>query len=298
MPKKHTIAIEEERLTVQGRWVRVAKVASEHYDALAEPEQTLSRIRQANPGVDVVTFLQNIPDQEPRYPYKMEWDTLAVLPIQSYDDWWAGISCKTRNLVRKASKKGVVIRQTWLDEAFLRGVEQIYAESPVRQGKKFLHYGKDHERIRADLATFEGRSEFYGAYSGDELTGFIKFVEGRGFASLMHIFSSIASRDLSPTNALLDHAVSLCAQRRIPYLHYGDWARGGLGLFKRNHGFVEHRVPRYWVPVTWRGRIWLDAGCQQSLRERIPPSIKDRIVKIRGLVTQMRFGEAKPVMER
>lgn len=298
MAAKRLIEIRGECLQIEGRFLRIARMPSEHYDSMADPETVLEAIRRNNPGVDVLTFLQGIPEQQPRFSYKRECDVLAVLPIECYDKWWSEISCKTRNLVRKAGKKGVEIRKVALDADFVEGIERIYAECPVRQGKRFLHYQKDAGSIHADLATFEGRSEFYGAYREGELIGFIKFVEGKGFASLMHIFSSLSSRDLSPTNALLDHAIRLCAERGIPYLHYGDWSRGGLGLFKRNHGFLPHSVPRYWVPFTAKGGLWLAAGFHRPVRERIPAGLKDKILGFRRSLNDLWYRDVKPVLGR
>ena len=46
----------------------------------------------------------------------------------------------------------------------------------LRQGRPFWHYGKDIDSVRIENATFSERSDFLGAYCGDELIGFIKLV--------------------------------------------------------------------------------------------------------------------------
>jgi hypothetical protein len=279
---------------VSGKLLRTARIPCEYYDSFDDPEEVLKGLREQARGADAFSFLQGIPDPEPHFPHRQEWDVLGVLPIRSYDEWWKNqISDKTRNVIRKAGKSGLEIRPAQLDDEFVRGVVDIYHESPVRQGKPFVHYGKDFATIKNDLSTFPGRSEFVGAYHQGVLIGFIKFVKGKGFASLMHILSTMASRHLCPTNALIARAVQMCSEQGIPYLHYGLWSRGGLGLFKRNHGFLPHRIPRYWVPLSLRGRLLISLGFHRRLKDRIPESWKDRLVDWRSRLAICRLGRRK-----
>ena len=157
-------------------------------------------------------------------------------------------------------KKGVVLRNVPLDDELVRGIKTIYDESPVRQGKRFKHYGLDLEALHAAHASYLDRSEFVGAFLDDRLIGFIKLVHQPGWSSLMQIISLISERDKAPTNALIAKAVEICAEKQIPRLQYGIWSRRTIGDFKERHAFEEYRVPRYYVPLTPLGQAALALG--------------------------------------
>ncbi len=50
----------------------------------------------------------------------------------------------------------------------------MYNETPMRQGKRFPHYGMTMERAREYAGTFLDRSIYVGAFVGDVMIGFIK----------------------------------------------------------------------------------------------------------------------------
>jgi len=50
------------------------------------------------------------------------------------------------------------------DETLVRGIWEVYNESPVRQGKPNTHYGKDIETVYKEEATFLDHSIFIGAF--------------------------------------------------------------------------------------------------------------------------------------
>jgi len=110
----------------------------------------------------------------------------------------------------------------------------------------------------------------------------------------MQITSTIADRDKAPTNALVAKAVEMCAQRRIGYLHYGIWSKRGLGEFKVANGFVRHEVPRYFVPLTVKGRIMLKMGLHRKLDDYVPERWMDRLLALRSKWTNHRLQAAAP----
>jgi hypothetical protein len=87
----------------------------------------------------------------PSLPYQSEPAGASVLTFKGFDDWWKNLNFKARNKARKAQKCGVELRPAKLDDVFVRGVQVIYNESPLRQGRKFLHYGKSFTTIKARL---------------------------------------------------------------------------------------------------------------------------------------------------
>lgn len=79
-------------------------------------------------------------------------ESLAVLPIQSFDHWWKNeIRSRIRSKIRKAENKGVVVKRVEYDDAFVQGMTDIFNETPVRQGRTFWHYGKDFETVKREF---------------------------------------------------------------------------------------------------------------------------------------------------
>jgi hypothetical protein len=265
------------------RLLRIASLEDELDIDLNDPQHMIEAIRQ-NRGTraDVFTFIQRVPDLAPRYQYHMEWESMAVLEYHDYHHWFNElIDFRCRNKVRKAEKKGVEIRRADFDDDFVRGIMNIYNESPVRQGKRFWHYGKSFEEVKAANTTHLDRSDFIGAYYQGELIGFIKLVYGDRTARTEQIISKLEHRDKAPTNALISKAVELCDQKNVPYLIYGVWSTGSLGEFKQSSGFRKVDLPRYYVPMNVRGKIAIRLGLYKGTKERIPARIRDELTRIR-----------------
>jgi hypothetical protein len=67
-----------------------------------------------------------LPDTSPKYPYPMEWDNIAVLPVSTFDHWWARqIDGKSRNMIRRAEKKGAVVLEAAFDDVIVQGISEI-----------------------------------------------------------------------------------------------------------------------------------------------------------------------------
>jgi hypothetical protein len=275
-------ADEKIRIRVTGRIVRIARLETEYFESLEAPVEFIEGLRRRGARADIFTFMQAVPDTEPRYDYRCVPDSLAVISVTTYEQWWKNqIKDKTRNMVRRAQKAGILVRRVEFSDDLVKGIKDIYDESRLRQGIPFKHYGKDLETLRKAHATFLDRSDFFGAFDGDELIGFIKLVHSKGFSSLMQIVSKMASRDKAPTNALIAKAVETCVEKGIPLLMYGVWSQRGLGDFKRHHAFKRHDVPRYFVPLTAWGRFSLKLGWHRSLKERIPESWTEFAVNLK-----------------
>jgi hypothetical protein len=220
----------------------------------------------------------------------MELDNLAVVPVSSFDHWWSNqVDNKTRNMVRRACKMGVVVREVPFDDSLVQGISGVYNECRQRRGKLFLHFRKDIETVRRENGTFLDRSVFIGAFLGSTLIGFAKLVsdECQGQAGLMQILSMIRHRDKAPTNALIAEAVRSCASRGIPYLVYAKFTyegkqRDGLSDFKKHNGFQPIHLPRYYVPLTVVGRAALGLGLHHSMTRYVPERVLFRLRRIRS----------------
>ena len=275
-------------IIVDGRLIRIARPELDSYESLQHPDVIVDGLRKSSVRVDLFTFMQVVAEPSPKYDYVMEWDNLAAVPVTTFDSWWTRqINNKTRNMVRRAEKKGVQVREVPFDEALVKGITAVYNESRVRQGRPFTHYGLDIQTVRQLEATFLDRSIFIGAFQDDELIGFMKMVtdEDGTQANLMNILSMMKHRDKSPTNALMAAAVRACAERGIRHLLYQNLNYGNkadsLTAFKEANGFQRVEVPRYYVPLTLVGRAALRLRLHHRFVDRLPDRITAKFRHLR-----------------
>ena len=284
-------------IQVQGRLVRIARLDGDKYKFLDDPEPVVAGLKESGLRVDIFTFMQRLPDTFAKYNYPMEWDNLAVLQISTFENWWTDrIGFKARNKAKQALKKGVTIREIPFDDALARGIWEIYNESPVRQGRRFPHYGKTFDQVRGMSSTFLDTSVFIGAYFDEKLIGFIKLTtdDSRAQAGMMHIVSMIRHRDKAPTNALVAQAVRSCADRGISHLVYSNFAygkkeRSGLSDFKERNGFERINLPRYYVPLTGIGWAALRLGLHHKFVDRLPEPLLAKARDLRYSWYKFRF---------
>lgn len=291
----------DRRLAVTGKFLRIAEVHDEIWlegEVLQNPEALIVRLKSEGTKADIFSFGQKIPDTTPQHKYYFEWDNFAVIPLTTYNAWWDGLPQESRRNVRIAGKKGAVIKAVEFDENFVRGISGIYNESPTRQGRAFPHFGKSLETVKKENGTYVERSQFIGAYLGDELIGFIKMVYIDDVASLMQILSKNGHLDKKPMNAMLAKAVELAAERGSKFLVYRKYTYGNvfspLTEFKRRNGFVELKYPRYYIPLTLKGRLAMKLRLHLGLRDALPPGLVTRLTSARSWFNE-KFGPKKSV---
>jgi hypothetical protein len=284
------IKVCEKDIKVTGRMLRIARLERERYERLSDPEAVLNGLRRCGQRVDLFTFMQSLPETEPKYSYPMELDNLAVLPISTFDHWLKHqIRFAPRGRLRQAAKAGVTTREVPFGRELVNAIWEIYNESPVRQGKRFPHYGKDIDTVYREGATHLERSIFLGAFLGERMIGFVKLVldETRTEATTMNIVSLIEHRKKCPTNALIAQAVRSCAERHIPYLVYMKFAYGkrsgdSLSDFKERNGFQRIDLPRYYIPLTPLGRAAFRLGLHHRFSDRVPGPMSAKFREIRA----------------
>ncbi len=256
----------------------------EWYEDVKDP-QAVIRTLQASKGFkpDLFTFWQRLPDTQPRFSYYHEWEEIAALPIQSYDHWWNHqIKSRTRNQIRKAEKEGLVVRECAYDDDFVRGMTAIFNEAPVRQGRKFWHYGKDFATVKKQFSRFIHRETMIGAYYNNELIGLVMLGDAGRYGLTGQIISAMKHRDKSTNNVLIAKTVEICARKGLPYLVYFFWTDDSLAEFKRRCGFEPVRLPRYFVPLTPKGGLALKLGLHRGVKQLLPPRLKASLKKLRS----------------
>jgi hypothetical protein len=285
-----------------GRLLRMARLAADGYDFVDDAKPLVEQLRKAGKRIDIFTFTQGLKDPTPRYEYPMEWDNFAAVPVSTFENWWSNqIRSYPRNRARQAEKRGVVLREVPFSDELVEGIWKVYNECPVRQGRRFRHYGKDLDTVYKEEATFLDSSGFIGAYLNEELIGFVKLMWDRTGtqANLMNIIAMMRHKDKAPTNALIARSVQFCAERQIKYLVYQSFTYGNkkpdsIAHFKEINGFERIEVPRYYVPITGFGAAALRMGLHRRLLDLLPETV---VSKVREFRNQLNNRKLKSIEE-
>jgi hypothetical protein len=277
-------------VVVTGKWIKTAEIKDEGVVqgvTVEDPGSFITKLKESKLAADVFTFVQRPPEITPKYHYPWEWDNWAVISTACFNDWWEKLPQESRKNVRRAAKRGVVVKVVQFDDDLVKGVHRIYNQTPVRDGRLFWHFGKDFETVRRELATYLDRSEFIGAYWNEELIGFLKMVYVDHKATVFHIIAMNEHYDKRPTNALIAKAAEVCEQKVISHLIYtkfvyGNKRQSSLLEFKRRNGFEQVNFPRYYVPLTLRGEVFVRLRLYRGLSGLIPEPILQPLLSLRA----------------
>jgi hypothetical protein len=281
-----------------GKFIRVATVHDEELvegEVVVDPDHFLTQLRASGMSADIFSFAEKPRETKVRHPLYSENDNIAVIPTHNFKEWWEDrLPQESRKNVRRAAKRGVIVKEVPFDDQLVRGIMSIYDETPVRQGRSFWHYAKDFEAVKMENSTYLQRSWFVGAFYNGELIGFLKVIMVDKVATLIQILAKTAHHDKRPMNALLSRTVELCAHRGASYLVYGKFSYGrkrdSLTEFKRRNGFEELTVPRYYVPLTFKGKMALKLGLHHGLARVVPRPLANRLLTARALLLQLYIG--------
>lgn len=298
--RREVVSWRSKEIWVEGSLLRIAHLDGEKYTSAGDPEEIAAVIAASGRRTDLFTFLQHPPDTQPRYPYVMEWDNLAVLPVTSFDNWWNNqIRSVARNRARQAEKKGVIVTEIPFSNELLLGIVAIHNESPLRQGRRFPHYGMTVEGARRYAGTFLDRTRFLAAYFNNQIIGFLKLTlsDTGVHACIVNVLSMMQHRDKAPSNALIAKAVQVCASQGTRYLVYENFTYGkkkndSLSQFKFTNGFRQMDLPRYYIPLTPLGRFALGAGLHRRLSDYCPDLLLERYRNLRRWWYGIRFAKS------
>ena len=276
------ITINSQSYAVTGRLLKLASLEDEWYEDVNDPRAVITTLRHSERTPDIFTFWTRVPETERKYDYHTEWESLAVLPIKSFDHWWTKqIKGTTRNMVRKSQKMGVQIREAVFDDEFVQGMVDIFNETPVRQGFRFWHYGKTFDTVKREFSRFLFREDVIGAYYQNELVGFAMVANAGRYGVIGQFIGKMKHRDKAANNALMAKAVEVCEKRRLPYLVYTTWRETSLVDFKKHSGFQEMKIPRYFVPLTRKGALALKLSLHREMKDRLPETLKRPLKALR-----------------
>jgi hypothetical protein len=285
-----SVEIDGRTVIATGKWLKIATVQDEELlegETVADPTAFVLRLKKSDLKADIFTFAQKLPVPTPKYEYHFEWDNLAAIPITTFSDWWdKRVESSVRRAVRKAAKAGVVVRLAELNDAFVKGIVNINNESPVRQGKPFWHFQKSFDAVKQENSTYAERNAFLGAYYQDELIGFIRMTYADGCANIIQLLTLMKHFDKRTANALVAKAVEVCEGKGISHLLYCNYVyndpESSLTEFKRRNGFEQVLLPRYFIPLTAKGKIALGLKLHRGLVQRIPKPVLMRLLRMRS----------------
>jgi hypothetical protein len=291
------ISLDGRTAVISGRWLKIATIKGETWTAgsgVDDPERIIAKLKQGRSGADIFSFSQKLPHVRLDYPYHAEWDNVAAIPITTFVDWWENrLSQVTRKNVRRAAKRGTLVKTAEFNDEFVNGIVRINNETPFRDGRAFWHFGKDFETVKRDYSAYLERSVFFGAYFEDDLIGFLRIIDLGEIASIMQLLCKNTHYDKRPANSLLAKAVEFCADRGFRYLVYGKYIYGDnagspLTEFKRRNGFEQFAVPTYFVPLTFKGRIAIKLHVHMGMKRLLPKPMTRLAREFRRKIHHMR----------
>lgn len=291
-----TTLVDGRLVFVSSRLVRLARIHDEAWmDTVPVPDPAafIHELKRRRFPADIFTFGPKYPDVTRRFDYYTEWDNVAAVELADFSAWWDALPQESRKNVRKSAKQGVQVVRTAPDSRFAEGVTNIYNETPVRQGRRFSKYGMTVSAVAAELSLLASRSDFIGAYFGEELIGFIKLVYLGDVASILSIVAKNGHADKKTTNALIAKAVEFACARGMKHLLYGKYVYGNkqsspMTEFKRRNGFVQVPIPRYYVPLTLRGGLMTRMRLHRGMVGLLPDRISDLMLRARAVLLSKR----------
>src|SRR5580698_7976564 len=75
-----------DKLITRGKWLRIAQVRGEEMmeNELENPNIHLTALKNDTRRVlkaDIFSFTQKLPATQPKYPYPMDWESVAAIPL-------------------------------------------------------------------------------------------------------------------------------------------------------------------------------------------------------------------------
>jgi poly-beta-1,6-N-acetyl-D-glucosamine synthase len=299
MTAVRSVTIDNRCIVTTGKLLKKAIIESESFEEgemVKDPARFVTELKRSHLPADIFSFAQDVTESKPKFPeLHMEHDNVAAIPLTSYEDWLKNLSQDSRRNVRLAEKRGVKVRVVPFDDAFVQGIKGIYDETPIRQGRRFWHYGKEFSAVKRENGTYVERSSFIGAYLGEEMIGFLKVVYVNQTGSIMQILSKNGHFDKRPANAMIAKAVEAACQKGMTHLiycryTYGNKSDSSIKEFKRRTGFEQMNFPRYYIPLTLKGKMALKLGLHGGLSNVLPSSWLNFLLDIRSKFYEKRYG--------
>jgi hypothetical protein len=274
-------------IKITGRLIKTVQLKEEWDEDIENPEEFIRELKRNRIKGDIFTFCQRLPKSKPEFNYHIEWDSIAAVPIGSYENWIKNqIATNSRNKIKLAVKKDILIKPCEFDDEMVKRILDIYHDTPVMQGAPNLQYNTDFETAKKLNSTFLDRANFFAAFYKNECIGYIKLVYTFKYMRTMGILSKAAYQKLGVMNLLMAKAVEYCSEKQIPYLMYARYNYGKRGSetlkdFKRHMGFESIILPRYYIPLNTWGKIIIKLKLFNDPKEFLPERLIRFLLKLR-----------------
>ena len=291
--------IDNNEMIISGKLVKIIQFKEDWDIDIDDPELVINKIKQNGIKADIFTFIQRLPETKPKFNYYMEWDSVAAIPITTYDNWLKNqVVQNSRKKIGLAKRKNVELKFCDFNDELVNGILEIYHETPVMQGKPNRQYKTDFVTAKILNGTFLDRAQFIGAFFNNELIAYIKLVNAGKYMRTMGILAKMAHRDKGAMNLLIAKAVEICAEQGMPYLTYAKFNYGKRGSetlkeFKRNLGFESIIVPKYYLPLSARGLLALRTRMHNDVIDLLPEKFLRFLLKKRDSWYEKKYMQLK-----
>ncbi len=279
---------ELENLVQQRKFfAKIGHLSKEYEKNVVPTDLLINKLNEHN--LDIFTFIErswchkflNIPKN-----WIQTKDNIAMLHLENYEDWRKKIGKKTRNMIRKAKKSGLVNKISEPNGKLAEGIWKIYNETPIRQGRNFPHYGVTLKTVTRRISSPKN-SIFVGSYFEDELVGFVQLIIGDKIAIISQILSKLAHWDKAVNNSLIATTIKICSNKNVKWIMYGRMGNHpSLDNFKNNNGFMKYNIPRYYIPLTKKGKIISKLKLQKNIKDLLPHRLKNFVIPVYNWVNR------------
>jgi hypothetical protein len=115
----------------------------------------------------------------------------------------------------------------------------------------------------------------------------MKIISVNSTATIAQIFCAQNHFNKRPNNALIAKAIEICEAHGKSHFIYGSFvyydATSTLTEFKRRNGFEPVLLPRYYIPLTVKGKIALTLGLHRGIAANTPKPILKQFLRFRRL---------------
>jgi len=188
--------------------------------------------------------------------------------------WNKDYTKKSRNMVRKAEKKGVTIQEI---DPFgrLNEVLAIHKSSPTRQGRPVDPEYLDPSKVRLYFSYFVKNgylTKTYGAFYDGKLIGYLHVFKHENIMHVGRLMSDMKHFDMAPNDVLITTMISDCCNShdvdfaqyyyieatKRPFLKGLRQERGlGVDHFKFEHGFKPYKEIVIVIPETLAEKVFI-----------------------------------------
>ena len=114
-------------------------------------------------------------------------------------------------------------------------------------------------------------------------------------ALLIQILAKNEQHDKRPMNTLLAHAMEICERKHMSCLVYGKYLYGkkndsSLTEFKRRNGFEQVNFPRYYIPLSMKGRVAIASRLHLGVSNLLPKRVNDLLLAGRAWISKRATG--------